>query len=62
MLAKTRSVCARTSPSTTAPVDGSIGTCPDTNSRSPTLTACEYGPMAAGALGVLTAARDMLRR
>jgi hypothetical protein len=36
------------------PVAGSIGICPDVKRRFPTFIACEYGPIAAGALFVDT--------
>ena len=35
-----------------SPVAGSMGIWPEVNSRFPTDTACEYGPMAAGAFSV----------
>jgi hypothetical protein len=37
---------------TICPVAGSSGICPDVYSRFPTFTACEYGPIAAGAASV----------
>jgi hypothetical protein len=41
------------SPSTTLPVAGSSGIWPEKYTTLPTRTACEYGPMAAGACSVL---------
>ena len=40
-------------PVTSSPVVGSRGICPAVNTRFPATVACEYGPMAAGALSVL---------
>src|SRR5687767_536421 len=51
-LASTRSVCATTSPSTTCPLDGSSAICPAVKRKPLAAMACEYGPMAAGALAV----------
>ena len=45
----TRSVCAATSPGTIWPVAGSSGICPLRKTSPPARTACEYGPIAAGA-------------
>src|SRR5579875_1430155 len=39
-------------PWTSWPVAGSSATCPEAKTRSPMRTACEYGPMAAGACPV----------
>ena len=46
-------VCASV-PSGKAPVAGSMGSCPDTNTSPPASTACEYGPIAFGACSVDT--------
>src|SRR6185436_15326570 len=54
-LARTRRVCAATSPSIIWPVAGSMGIWPEMNSSCPARTAGEYGPMAAGASGLETA-------
>src|SRR5258708_9574665 len=56
---KTWCVCASIPPDTRLPVDGSLGICPDRNSRFPALIAWEYGPIAAGAFGVETAWRTL---
>ena len=48
---------AAMSPATRAPVAGSRGIWPDTKSRLPARTACEYGPMAFGAASVVPACR-----
>ena len=50
----TRSVCSRMSPVTSACVAGSSGIWPLVKIRSPETTACEYGPIALGALSVAT--------
>src|SRR5712692_1661916 len=50
----TRSVCARMSPWTSCGVDGSSGICGLVKTKSPTEIACEYGPIAFGALSVET--------
>jgi len=42
-----------------APVAGFIGICPDANKMFPDLIACEYEPMALGALSVLIISLDM---
>src|SRR6516225_3545863 len=55
MLVRTRSVCGTIPPSTSWPVAGSNGICPEMNSSSPARMAWEYGPIACGAWGVLTA-------
>src|SRR5665213_4001093 len=49
IFSKTRFVCSTIPPSTICPVVGSRPTCPEANNISPTRTACEYGPIAAGA-------------
>src|SRR5690606_8064378 len=51
-LSNARRACAAMSPATSSPVAGSIGICPDRYTVSPQRTACEYGPMAAGAWSV----------
>src|SRR5688500_10488925 len=55
MLSRVRWVCDAMSPWSVAPVAGSMGPCPARKSRSPSTIACEYGPMGAGALSVVTA-------
>src|SRR5450759_4505292 len=50
----TRSVCAAMSPSTILPVAGSRGIWPLRKAKPFETTAWEYGPIAAGALGVET--------
>src|SRR5690242_941403 len=47
------------SPSTSAPVTGSSGIWPEKYTVLPARTACEYGPMAAGARSVAMMLRDM---
>src|SRR3546814_8509687 len=51
-LSHARLACAAMSPATSSPVAGSIGIWQDMETVSPQRTACEYGPMAAGALSV----------
>src|SRR5687768_8554977 len=51
-LSNTRRTCTSNAPSTNCPVAGSSGIWPETYTVEPTLTACEYVPIAAGALGV----------
>src|SRR5882672_5481325 len=60
-LASAREVCDPTPPSTSSPVSGSRGIWPEQNTRSPERTACEYGPMAAGALVVAMTRRSLNR-
>src|SRR3954466_4556036 len=57
MFVNTCRVCSWTPPATSWPVAGSSGICPDRNSRLPALMAWEYGPIAAGAAGLVTASR-----
>src|SRR3989441_9855965 len=51
----TRFVSHRASPSSSFPVSGLIGPCPATKMKSPSMTACEYGPTGFGALSVTIA-------
>src|SRR4029077_8242717 len=53
----TRSVCASIPPSIKLPVAGSNATWPEINTKPFALMACEYGPIALGALGVETTSR-----
>src|SRR5207253_3109012 len=50
-----RCVSDRTSPSSRFPVCGLVGPCPATKMKSPSTTACEYGPIGLGACSVATA-------
>src|SRR5215469_8302220 len=56
-LFSTLSVWASMPPVMRLPVAGSKATCPETNTKPWALMACEYGPMALGALVVETASR-----
>src|SRR5260370_15485530 len=53
----TCSVCCSMPPEMTLPVAGSKATWPEMKTKPLALMACEYGPMALGALGVETASR-----
>src|SRR6266404_5254125 len=53
----TCSVCASMPPVIRLPVAGSSGICPEINTKPFALMACEYGPMACGALEVETTSR-----
>ena len=59
MFANACRACSEISPPTNSPECGSSGICPEKNTMSPTRVACEYGPMAAGALSVCTMVRLM---
>ena len=54
MFSITRVVCSVMPPSTSWPETGSSGIDPDRNSRLPTLSAGEYGPMALAAPAAVT--------
>src|SRR5690242_6958500 len=58
-LSNTRRACVAMSPSTSWPVAGSSGIWPDRKTKPPLRTACEYGPMAAGACSVEIGIRVM---
>jgi hypothetical protein len=51
VVAAARAVWVVTSPSTSRPVVGSIGVCPDRYSSTPARTPWTYGPIAVGAHG-----------
>src|SRR5437588_2416981 len=53
----TCSVCSSIQPSIMFPVSGSMGICPEIKRNPLALMACEYGPIALGALGVETTSR-----
>eukprot|EP00306_Pavlova_sp_CCMP459_P020614 CAMPEP_0185551098 /NCGR_PEP_ID=MMETSP1381-20130426/24006_1 /TAXON_ID=298111 /ORGANISM="Pavlova sp., Strain CCMP459" /LENGTH=90 /DNA_ID=CAMNT_0028163933 /DNA_START=507 /DNA_END=779 /DNA_ORIENTATION=+ len=57
MFSNTVLVCTSMVAPENSPVLGSKGIWPDTKSSPLVFTACEYGPMAAGALGVLITSR-----
>src|SRR6267378_2301033 len=50
-----RFVSDRTSPSSSVPVSGLMHPCPATKMKSPSMTACEYGPTGFGAFSVTMA-------
>jgi hypothetical protein len=52
MLSNTRAACASMPPSTICIVAGSSAICPDIHSVPSRRIACEYGPMAEGALAL----------
>jgi len=52
MFSKTLSVCASIPPSTSSPVAGSIAIYPDVYKKPFIMIACEYGPIAFGAVSV----------
>src|SRR5260221_14309362 len=58
----TCSVCCSIPPLMMLPVVGSIGTCPEIKTNPLALIACEYGPMAPGALRVETTSRVKLMK
>src|SRR6185503_3562816 len=55
MFSNTRFVSARASPSSSCPVCGLIGPCPDTKMKSPSTIAWEYGPTGFGPFSVTMA-------
>src|SRR5260370_26422804 len=52
MFSSVRVVCSSIVVPTTLPVTGSTGPCPETNTKSPTRSPCEYAPPGLAALSV----------